>query len=828
MQIIYYLCKLDMEKKIILGFISLAMAVTSTAQRNMTLHYDKPAQYFEEALVIGNGTQGAIVYGGTRQDKISLNDITLWTGEGLDAKKDLHPTAEQCATALAKTRELLRQENYKDAERTYRAVEGPHSETYMPLGTVTITYLDEVNSKYTDYNRLLNISDAISTTSYVVNGYKRTTQYIASAPDSVIAVRIATDNPQGMTALLRMDSQLPHTVSSDGKALVMQGYAAYHDEPGYYNGVDVHTLYDPERGTRFMTLLTAKGEGGRVTVTETGEIKVEGCSAVTLYITNATSFNGAKNNPATNGKDYKAIVKSRNVRVSSMAFDDLRKKQVQDYQRFFNRVNVSFGETPDSISSLPTDVQLLRYSDKNEKNPELEALYFQYGRYLLISCSRTRGVPANLQGLWNESVTPPWSCNYTTNINLEENYWPAEVTNLSEMHEPLIDFIGDMAVSGKETAQHYYGVNRGWCAGHNSDIWALTNPVGRGVGNTSWATWNMGGAWLATHIWEHYMFTLDKDYLRKSFPALKGAAEFCLAWLTEKDGRLITMPCTSPENQYKLDNGFVGSTFYGGSADMAFIRECLTDAREAAMLLGGEQAFVKEIDRTLPRLLPYNVSKTGGLLEWYHDWDDKDPQHRHQSHLFHIFPGHIPMGTEKAAARTLEIKGDNTTGWSTGWRVNLYARLGNADGAYHIYRRLLKYVSPMNYKGNDARRGGGTFPNLLDAHAPFQIDGNFGGTAGVAEMLLQSKYSNGNTHIMLLPALPEEWSNGSISGLCARGGFTIDMTWQGGKVTCATVKDRSGKAGRTALLTINGKTIKIKTDKNGVYSFGTQVPSDDI
>lgn len=351
----------------------------------------------------------------------------------------------------------------------------------------------------------------------------------------------------------------------------------------------------------------------------------------------------------------------------------------------------------------------------------------------------------------------------------------------------------------------------------------MTNPVGLGVGNTSWATWNMGGAWLATHIWEHYMFTLDKAFLRSAFPALKGAAVFCLGWLVEKDGWLMTMPCTSPENRYVTDDGFKGAAFYGGAADMAFIRECLQDAREAAIVLGGETEFVKEIDKTLPRLLPYKVSKTGGLLEWYHDWDDEDPQHRHQTHLFHIFPGHTPMGTEKAAARTLEIKGDNTTGWSTGWRVNLYARLHDAKGAYHIYNRLLKYVSPMNYTGKDARRGGGTFPNLLDAHSPFQIDGNFGGTAGVAEMLVQSEYHRGKTVVSLLPALPEEWADGEVGGLCVRGGFEISMKWQSGVVTEFTIKKRSKEACDTVTLIYNGKKKNIKLNKNGIYSFGTKV-----
>ena len=794
----------------------LIMALPCMAQHKLALHYDKPATYFEEALVIGNGSQGAVIYGGTRQDRISLNDITLWTGEGYGSVADTHPSREQCAEALKKTREALDKEDYKSAERAYMAIEGPHSETYMPLGSLTITYLDRVNARYANYSRALDISEALCSTLYTVDGYERCTQYIASAPDSLIAIRITTSDPNGINALFRLDSKLPHqtstTASGNGASLLSCGYAAYHDEPGYYNNVDIHSLYDPERGTRFMTILTAKGEGGKVSATETGEIKAEGCSAITLYITNATSFNGAYNNPATNGANYRSIAQGRDRRVSALPFNVIRESQRRDHKMFFDRMELNLGQTADSIAALPTDVQLMRYTDDNEPNPELEALYFQYGRYLLVSCSRTKGVPANLQGLWNESVTPPWSANYTTNINLEENYWLAESTNLSEMHQPLLDFIQSLTASGRETAQRYYGVERGWCASHNSDIWATTNPVGRGVGNTSWATWNMGGAWLSTHLWEHYLFSLDKDYLRKVFPTLKGAAEFCLNWLTEKNGELITMPCTSPENQYKLDNGFVGSTFYGGAADMAFIRECLTDAQEAARIIGNESQFVDSVSFALQRLHPYKVSKTGGLLEWYHDWNDRDPQHRHQSHLFHIYPGHLPMGTEKAAAKTLEIKGDKTTGWSTGWRVNLYARLRDGENAYHIYRKLLNYVSPMDYKGADAHLGGGTFPNMLDAHPPFQIDGNFGGTAGVAEMLLQSDYDGNCSNIALLPALPSAWSKGEVKGLCARGGIVVDIAWNNGKVTKAVIRNRNGSVTKHAAITYNGKsrTIELK------------------
>jgi alpha-L-fucosidase 2 len=462
-------------------------------------------------------------------------------------------------------------------------------------------------------------------------------------------------------------------------------------------------------------------------------------------------------------------------------------------------------------------VQLKKYTDENQQNPELEALYFQYGRYLLISCSRTSGVPANLQGLWNEKLLPPWSCNYTTNINMEENYWAAETANLSELHKPLLDFVVNLSKTGGATAKAYYGVDRGWCLGHNTDIWAMTCPVGLGGGDPSWACWNMGGAWASTHIWEHYTFTGDKDFLRQYYPALKGAAEFCIDWLIEKNGKLMTSPGTSPENKYVTSDGFVGSTLYGNMSDLAMIRECLIDARKAAKVLGTDKKFVGEIDRTLSRLQPYKIGAKGNLQEWYHDWRDQDPRHRHQSHLFGLYPGHHISVKEtpdlaKACAKTLEIKGDQTTGWSTGWRVNLFARLQDAPGAYHIYRKLLRYVSPDGYNGKDARRGGGTYPNLLDAHSPFQIDGNFGGCAGVVEMLMQST----EDCITLLPAIPEQWSSGSVKGICARGGFVVDMTWKDGKVVTLTLTARNDSSTR---LRLNGKTIKVRMKKGEKKTF---------
>lgn len=768
---------------------------------NMKLYYDRPAEYFEEALVIGNGTMGATLYGGVKKDKISFNDITLWTGE-----PESENSSPDAFNVIPEIRALLDNEDYQGADKAQYKVQGHYSENYQPLGTLTIEYLDDT-AGISDYHRWLDIGNATARTQYLKDGKLFTSDYFASAPDSVIVIRLKSENKEGIHASLSFDSPLPHSSQVADNEISVEGYAAYHSFPVYYKAEDKHR-YDPERGIHFKTLVRVLSVDGSVKDRYSdSRIEIDGSTEVLILIANVTSFNGFDKDPVKEGRNYRSHVEKRMKCAIGKTYDALREAHIRDYKYYFDRVKLDLGDTDDDIAALPTDKQLLFYTDCKQRNPDLEELYFQFGRYLLISSSRTSGVPANLQGLWNESVLPPWSSNYTVNINLEENYWASGTANLIEMQYPLIEFIANLSKTGRKTAKDYYGVERGWCLGHNSDIWAMTCPVGLNEGDPSWACWTMGGTWLSTLIWEHYLFTLDKEFLREFYPVLKGAAEFCMDWLVEKDGKLVTSPGTSPENKYITPDGYVGATSYGNTSDLAMIRECLIDAAEASKVLGVDKSFRKKIKKTLSRLYPYQIGTDGNLQEWYYDWQDQDPYHRHQSHLFGLYPGHhlsVEETPELAAAcaRTLQIKGAETTGWSTGWRVNLLARLRNGEKAYHMYRRLLRYVSPDNYKGEDARRGGGTYPNLLDAHSPFQIDGNFGGCSGVIEMLMQSSTNK----IVLLPALPESWADGRVQGICARGGFIVDMEWKNREVVSLIVS--SLKGGRTEIC-FNGVSKKV-------------------
>ncbi len=785
-----------------------------------TLRYDRPAKYFEESLVIGNGTMGACVYGGTETDRLSLNDITLWTGEPCnmnvyspDANKSIHSI-----------REALRKGDYREADRLQHDVQGHFSQNYQPLGELQIQYLD-VEGDVSNYQRTLDIGNATARTIYHRGAYQYATEYFATNPDSGLVIRITTDNPAGISARFSLTCQLRGHITATGSTITNDGYAGYASLPSYYKAKEKFA-YDESRGIHFRTLVDVKAEHAEA---DGNAVVVRGSKSVTVYVANATSFNGYDKDPVKEGLPYKAMAESRLHRLQTMSYDKLLLRHIDDYRAIYDRVKLSLGGKEDN---RPTDVILREYIDEKVFNPYLEELYFQFGRYLLISCSRTPGVPANLQGLWNESILPPWSCNYTSNINLEENYWAAETAAMPEMHMSLLSYLKSLQGSGELTAKAYYGVDKGWCLAHNTDIWAMTCPVGLHTGGPQWANWNMGGAWVSTHIWEHYAFSLDKAFLAEYYPVLKGAADFCLGWLVSTasmgvDGKeyLITAPSTSPENVYVTPEGYHGCTSYGGFADIAMIRECLADAVAAARVLGKDKDFIADATDALARLQPYKIGKKGNLQEWFYDWEDEDIHHRHQSHLFGIYPGHnVNDGLNskeaicRAASKTLELKGDQTTGWSTGWRVNLYARLHDAKNAYHIYRKLLGYISPDKYRGADARRGGGTYPNLLDAHSPFQIDGNFGGCAGVLEMLVQSdctidEKGKASVSMELLPAVADNWKTGSVSGVRVRGGLSVDMGWTDGRVDRLVV---TAKRSCRVSVSLNGTTMlkKLKKGRN--------------
>lgn len=777
------------------------------AQSPNTLWYKQPAQYFEESLVLGNGKVGASVFGGVPTDQIYLNDATLWSGGPVDAR--MNPEAYKNLPAI---REALKNEDYKLADQLQRKLQGKFSESYAPLGTLFLDF-DQKGAPQ-NYRRELNISEAISRVSYELDGIKYIREYFISYPDQIMVIKLTSGKKGALNFGVRFESQLKSTISVEGNVLNVKGSAPAHAEPNYRGNRPDAIVYDDNKGTRFSTLVKIRNTDGQLSA-KGSVVQLSGGTEALVFVSIATSFNGFDKNPATEGKNAGLLADQQLKNVFSKSFEQLRKSHLNDFQKYFSRLSLNLGKT--DAPDLPTDERLRRYAEgKEDKN--LEVLYFQFGRYLLISSSRTPGVPANLQGIWNPHMRPPWSSNYTTNINTEENYWLAENTNLSEFHEPLLGFIRNAAVTGAVTAKTFYGVN-GWTVCHNSDIWAMSNPVGDfGSGDPNWANWNMAGAWLSTHLWEHYQFTRDIKFLKdEAYGLMRGAAQFCLEWLVEdKKGYLVTSPSTSPENIFITPEGYRGATLYGGTADLAMIRECFLQTIKASEILNTDAGFRATLELALKKLYPYQVGQKGNLQEWYYDWEDAEPQHRHQSHLFGLFPGnHIsPLTTPELAAacrKTLEIKGDETTGWSKGWRINLWARLLDGNHAYKMYRELLKYVEPDGVKTNYAR-GGGTYPNLFDAHPPFQIDGNFGGSAAIAEMLVQST----ENEIRLLPAIPDAWESGSVKGICARGGFEVAMEWENKLVKMVSIQAKA--SGKTTLYFNSGKK-EVNLQKGQVFEW---------
>ena len=772
-------------KQILYLLLAFTSFTASAQQPPMQLWYDQPATYFEESLPIGNGRLGALIYGNPDDDIIQLNDITLWSGKPIDRQEDAG-----ASVWIPKIREALFREDYRAADSLQLHVQGHNSCYYMPLGTLHIADLNK--GEVSGYRRQLDLDSALATTVYRKGDKQMRREYLMSNPDQALAIRLEGD----VNVRLTLNSQLKHLTRASGHQLTMTG----------------HATGDPQESIHFCTMLKVHADG-TVTANDTSLI-ISGSKTVTIYLVNETSFNGFDKHPVTEGAPFMEKAADDLWHTENLQYEEVRRRHIDDYRQFYARVSLSQGA---QATDIPTNRLLMGYSQTDNSSTTanaryLETLYFQFGRYLLISCSRTPGVPANLQGLWNPHLKAPWRGNYTININLEENYWPAFVANLPEMAMPLDGFVSALAENGRYTSENYYGIHHGWSAGHNSDIWAMANPVGEKNEKPEWANWPLGGAWLVETLWEKYLFTQDKDYLRMVvYPLMKGAAEFCLDWLIENPNNpkeLITAPSTSPENEYVTDEGYHGMTCYGGTADLAIIRELFINTLQAASVVGDKSETTKAIATALPRLHPYTIGKEGDLNEWYHDWRDYDPKHRHQSHLIGLFPGNHLVSSEllKACEQTLIQKGEKTTGWSTGWRINLWARLHNSEQAYHIYQKLLEYVpAGPRRKG----QGGGTYPNLFDAHPPFQIDGNFGGTAGVCEMLVQSKANLSAVTIELLPALPTAWKDGEVKGLCARGGYEVDIQWKDGQVVKSDIKAK--KNGKVTILYNNKtKTLKLK------------------
>lgn len=777
-------------------------------QKPLKLWYDRPAEHFEEALVLGNGKTGATVFGGAVSDKILLNDITLWSGEPVNP--DMNPQAH---TFFPLVRAALKKEDYRAADSLIRNIQGKFSESFAPLGTLYIDFEDKSDLK--KYYRELSLDNALATVIHQTGDNTVTREYLVSHPDKVLAIRIRSEKPVSFT--IRQNSLLRYKTRVENGILNLSGRAPVRALPVYYNPAGLKAIeYDEQRGTAFTSQVRVITGNGTV-VSSDSTIGACQTTEALILVAVATSFNGFDKDPAKNGRDEQALAAEYLNQAAKKTFAQLKATHLKDYQPYFSRVKLDL--QPDPAADIPTDERLKKYM-AGAADRYLETLYFQFGRYLLIASSRTPGVPANLQGLWNPHIRPPWSSNYTTNINLEENYWLAENTNLPEMHRSLLTFAGNIAQTGAITARSFYGA-RGWSMAHNSDIWAMTNPVGDfGHGDPVWANWAMGGTWVATHLWEHYQFSRDVAWLKTyAFPLMKGAAEFCLDMLVEgPDGHLVTSPSTSPENKFITPDGYRGATLYGAAADLGMIRELFSQVIAAAEILKTDKPLTSEVKTALARLRPYQVGRKGNLQEWYYDWADQEVRHRHQSHLFGLYPGsHITVKNTpelaQAARTTLEIKGDETTGWSKGWRINLWARLLDGNRAYKMYRELLKYVEPDAIRPKNQNHGG-TYPNLMDAHPPFQIDGNFGGAAAVAEMLLQS----GPEEINLLPALPDAWPSGTVSGLRARGGFELDLTWKNGQPEKVTVYGKPG--GSTRLIYKDQvREIRVKKGEKQVISF---------